>query len=125
VTHEIDSEIELELDKEVIELTKVSSIAMRVKQSEASIWVPEIKSYNLVATLCVNEQNVQGSVISVGNGHGRGGRRHHCELAIFALLDLVGGRRWWKESELGRQLRDHATHSPPNKMKDNPNSLKD
>ena len=56
--HEINSEIELELHKEVIELAKVSSIAMRVKQSEASIWVPEIKSNNLVATLGVNKQNV-------------------------------------------------------------------
>lgn len=95
-------------------MTKVSSIAMRVKQSEASIRVSQIESNNLAAAFVVNEQNVEGVVVGVREGKRRrsGGGGYDAELAVvFSLVDLVGGRTWREEGEFGSQVRAHATHS--------------
>lgn len=114
--NEIDAQREVELEKEVIELAEVSSIAMGVKQSEAGVRVSQIKSNDLVPPLCVNHQHVQGFVIRRNSRQRRGvggGRCCYCaELAVaLPLLDLVGRWRWRKEGKFRCYLRQHAPHS--------------
>lgn len=115
--HDIDPEIELELQEEVVELSEVGCIPVGVEQSEPGIRISEVKCHDFIAALGVDRQDVHGTVIDTWDRHlwGGGGGGHCRESAVIALLDLVGGRRGREEGELRRQLREQTphSHSPP------------
>lgn len=93
--HDVDTEVSSELDEEVVHLTQVSSITVRVQEGEAGKRVFPEGGNNLVATLSVENVNVD---IFVGGDT----RQHHPPIPLSA--NVV--RRWlWREK---REFRSHC-----------------
>lgn len=99
--HDVDTQVSSELDEEVVHLTQVSGITVRIQESETGKRVFPEGGNDLVATLSVENVGVH---VFVGGDT----RQHHSPISLSA--NVV--RRWlWREKrEFGSHCSCHIAH---------------
>jgi hypothetical protein len=93
-----------ELDEELVHLTQVSSVAMRVQKREPRKRVPPEHGNDLVPAFGVQQMHVRVLI------H-RHPREH--QPPILVSVNIIRRRLRWKEGELGSHARSHIAHLTP------------
>lgn len=108
IPHNIDTQVSPELDEELVHLTQVSSVAMRVQQREPRKRVLPEHGNDLVPAFGVQQMHVHVLI-----------RRHPGENQppIVVSVNIIRWRVWWKESELGSHARSHIAHLAPTQFR--------
>ena len=107
--HEINSEIDFELNEEINELSQICSISMWIEKCEPRVWVSQVESCDFVSASRLHHSNVDGWV-SGGGKSGGGGSGDGGEFTIGVFGKVVGGRRRREKGKLGGEVREHAPH---------------
>ncbi|RDX64144.1 hypothetical protein CR513_57329, partial [Mucuna pruriens] len=99
--HDIDTKVSSELDEEVVHLTQVSGITVRVQEGEAGKRVFPEGGNDLVAGLRVQNVNVD---IFIG-----GDTRHH-HPPVLLSTNVVRWRLWREKREFRGHCSRHIAH---------------
>lgn len=91
-----------ELGEELIHLTNISSVSMRVKHREPRQRIPHVHHNDLSPSPRLNSPHIDVLL------HRDPRDRHHPDQIL--LLDLIRRWIWREEGELRRQRRGHSSH---------------
>lgn len=94
--------MDAKLDEELIHLSQIGSVSMRVEKSGSSHRVPNVNSHNLCATTRWKLENF--NVLAMWE---RAQKKKTSEVVSY---ELVGWWVWWEESELRRHWWSYSSH---------------